>query len=637
MHRTKQCVPSIIAVSFFPIVITCALLLSYTTAVAKMSVLSLQPPRQAAAGRPSPAFIRDFESRMRPFFESKLKGGRALLQLPQAQLPKEIDFLLLAKLWYGLSPEFKILYKTATQIPSGFQMYVSPGGHFEIYYLPVTLDDVNGVDITDTMHYGAAGDWRPRLPVPDGIPDYVNEVAWALDSTWSMEIDRFGFVAPLPYKDATHTSDRYRVVITWFYDGWYGMTYPEDMANGTPPGYTSYIELRNNWNGAPWTSLGYEAHPENGIRVTCAHEFFHGVQYAMTWSDTGWMDDFPLSWLEGTAVLMEELAFDYVNDYLQYTTSFFDDPMMSFLSTATDMSVYTNALLTKWLFEKATGSHRIDFVRQIFFTNYSKPTSFHPNLRATSLSFGSPWVTILNHFHTGSYFTGARADTSRFLADAALMGAWSYSHDSLSSSYPVTKTVNPYGMQIFSFGPDSANEDTADFQLRCETTNLDTVPYPSWAASCIVRRKTGPDTVMFLAVDIAGWASVRIPGWKSLNEILLVVSNGAPMEKRTATAYYLPRFPPLVIFPNPGHIRTKKFMHFEGNDIQEIRIYAGDGGLVSVSTDKSFQQYIHGFIWQFANHNGKTVVPGYYTAAVTMRSSPAAEKKTSLHKVLVFP
>jgi len=37
-------------------------------------------------------------------------------------------------------------------------------------------------------------------------------VAWALDSAWSMEIDGFGFVQPIPYVDATHNSNRFKVV-----------------------------------------------------------------------------------------------------------------------------------------------------------------------------------------------------------------------------------------------------------------------------------------------------------------------------------------------------------------------------------------------------------------------------------------
>ena len=47
--------------------------------------------------------------------------------------------------------------------------------------------------------------------------------------------------------------------------------------------------------------MGYQEHPEYGVRVTCAHELFHAVQYAMSWDvkESIFLDDFPLSCIEG--------------------------------------------------------------------------------------------------------------------------------------------------------------------------------------------------------------------------------------------------------------------------------------------------------------------------------------------------
>ncbi len=512
------------------------ILFSAGTLTAKMQTL----PGAQSARTYQAIGVREFESRMRPFFDSKLKGFKDRFRLPRSQLPCETDFLQLALLWNRLSPEFKTLYKKATQIPDSFAMYISPGGHFEVYY--TTSDTSLRVDSTDTIRYGAGSDWRPRLPVPNGVPDYVDEVAWALDSSWSMEVDRFNFIRPLPNKDSIHTSDRYRAVITWFNPGWYALTYPDGKADSAAvKGYTSHIEIRNTWSGSEWNALGYTMHPENAVRVTCAHELFHGVQYAMTWNlpYDDQLDNFPLAWIEGTAVLMEELAFDYVNEYLQYAGFFFNDPQMSFFDASIDVRVYTNALLTKYLFEKATGSPRIDFIRNIFFVNYAQVTPFHPNLRATSLSFGSPWTDILNHFHTGSYYTGARADTARFLADAGLMGAWSVPRDTLSSTFTVVKPVNSYGMQLFSFAPDSGHHDTLFIGLAGER-NLDTLPYPLWGASCIIKRPMQSDSLLSLSIDTAGRAACSIAGWKTRSGCMIITSNGHPSERKNMTVSLLP-------------------------------------------------------------------------------------------------
>jgi hypothetical protein len=617
-------------------------LLFFSSGWAKMAIV---PHGQHAMSirtedRRSPAFARAFESRMRPYFENRIKGTAAVLQQTPAEVPGETDILLLISMWPSLSSGFKALYKAATQIPDTFDTYVSPGGRFDVYYIPVTRNSVYGVAVTDTLGYGAAGDWRPRISAPNGVPDYVDETAWALDSSWAMEMDRFGFIAPIPYHDSIHTSGRYPVVITSLgVNDFYGTTYPDSAPVG-PKGYPSHIELRNNWNGAPWKNMGYEAHPENGIRVTCAHELFHGVQYAMSWNvvDQVNLDDFPLTWIEGAAVLMEELGFDYVNDYVQYCGLFFSDPGMSFFNflPSYDMHIYSNVLPLKYLYEKKGG---IGLIRDVLFNNYAAATPFYQNLRATSLSSGSPWTALLNRFHTASFYTGSRADTSLFFADAALTDQWSYRHETLSGTYAVSKAVNPYGMQIFSFAPADADRDTVRFSLKCAAAATDSVPYPSWAASCIIRKNTGSDTVLTLAIDASGGAAARIPGWKSLNDILFIVSNGAPTETRNATVDFMADSSslPLVIFPNPGHLRKKKFICFEGFGIREIRIYTVDGLLVTRSADQSFQQYRNGFMWRLANSHGASVVPGCYTAVVTQRNVSNGTKDVERYKIMVCP
>jgi hypothetical protein len=637
MQKKIRCTSARHGFLFIAVMVLATAFFLHTPVSAKMAGAYAQG-YQTAPNRFSSLSVRDFESRMRLFFESKIKGPRALLVLPRDQLPRETDFFLIAKLWNSLSPGFKTLYKIATQIPGTYQTYLSPGGHFAVYYLPLTSDSTNGVDVTDTMGYGVPGDWRPRVPGPNGIPDYIDEVAWALDSTYSMEVNRFSFIPPLPHKDSVHTSNRYPVVITWMSPGWYGETFPDASASG-PRGFPSYLELRNNWNGSDWVPMGYNLHPENAIRVTCAHEHFHGIQYAMAWNTNLVIDDFPLTWIEGTAVCMEDLCFDYVNDYLQYAPYFFNNPGMSFFGFSYDNTVYTDALLVMYLFQKATGTPRIDFMHTIFLNDYAQLTPWDQNLRATSLSFGQPWPVFLNRFHTASFYTGARADTSRFLADARLMGEWSYSKDVFSSTNSVTKSVLPYGMQIFNVVPDTAGSDTLSLSLGFESFQ-NTIPYPTWGASCIVREGSRQDSIFSFHIDSAGLAICRIADWKSRSEILIIVSNGHPSQTKNATVTVssVPRpSDQLIIFPNPGRINAKKFMRFEGNGIQEIRIYSVDGGLVASSKDKAFQRYGNGFIWQFANSHGKTVVPGYYTAVVTRTSAPAGDKKSTLHKVLVFP
>jgi len=157
------------------------------------------------------------EQRLRPFLENRIerrnnRNGRTEPVSP----PSETYVTLLGKKWNSLSPDFIKLYLQAVQLPDTSLRHPSPGGHFEIYY---DTTGINRVDVTDRYGYDSP-DWRARIEAPNGVPDYIDETAFALDSSWAMEIDRYGLVAPQPFKASGHTSDRYKVVVEAQDDGY---------------------------------------------------------------------------------------------------------------------------------------------------------------------------------------------------------------------------------------------------------------------------------------------------------------------------------------------------------------------------------------------------------------------------------
>jgi hypothetical protein len=93
----------------------------------------------------------------------------------------------------------------------------------------------------------------------------------------------------------------------------------------------------------------------------------------------------------------------------------------------------------------------------------------------------------------------------------------------------------------------------------------------------------------------------------------------------------------IVIFPNPARLGTKKFMRFEGNGLNEVRIYSIAKGLVATSKNNAFHKFDGGLEWQLVNNHGQTVVPGFYTAIITQQDTTSGKNTTTLHKVLVFP
>lgn len=187
--------------------------------------------------------------------------------------------------------EIKSMMKPPTIQSS--ETYQSASGNFEIHYETSGSHAVPQADENE-----------------NGIPDYVEEVASAADSSYRHQVQTLGYTDPIS------DSQPYEILIRNL-QSFYGDTWPERG--------TTYIRIENDFAEEGFAS---NDHPENdqtgAIYATVAHEFKHAIQYAATqWKgETG-------NWLEMDATLMEEVVYDDVNDYYHYLnwdTSIFKNP-----------------------------------------------------------------------------------------------------------------------------------------------------------------------------------------------------------------------------------------------------------------------------------------------------------------------
>lgn len=526
----------------FPLLCCIALFVTAVSAKTKW----VPPNNGATIVSPNNQNLQQFEKRLTPFLHHRInrRNRHGTVRTPvNAEKSSttspftEADLRYLPKVWNQLSVEFKNLYLAAVALPDNMLSYTSPGGNFEIFYAITGLDSVATTDF-----YGfSSTNWRIKTDYSNGIPDYIDEVAWAADSSWSMEIDRFGFIAPYPYKDATHQSNLYKVVVEdqTINEGnegaLYGVTFLQDRMNGNQ-GFTSSISLRNRWSHALWSNEGYDTMPQNGARVTMAHEFFHAIQYSMTWNimDNIYLDDFPYSWIEGTAASMEEIAFDSINDYIQYSAAFFSNPSFSFVNSGYSRAIYTNSLILLYLYRNAAAAQGIGLVKSIFFENYKRKISFYPTLHQIVASNGELWVDLLNDFHTASYFTGYRADTTLFLADAASFNTWNA--PVVTAINKISLTAQSYGMASFKVLPQPSHEDTLKLRFSGSTEQSSGFSGKSWALSAILHR-SDLDSVVSMTIDSNARGSYTVENWKSFDWMTVIISNGDPYLTREATCY----------------------------------------------------------------------------------------------------
>lgn len=199
------------------------------------------------------------------------------------------------KLSEGVKAEYQKVFNSSSVLAT--QNYVSPSGKFRIQYETTGPDAVPLADNNS-----------------NSVPDYVEWVGEAADSSYRHEIITLGFTDPIP------NGQQYLVILADLEA--YGLTRP---SAGSPGG--TIIEIENDFVGFP-KNTDPEGDQKGAIKVTMAHEFKHAIQF----TQNGWSGDVD-RWLEMDATLMEEVVYDNVNDYYNYIDGFSSDLFSSASTT----------------------------------------------------------------------------------------------------------------------------------------------------------------------------------------------------------------------------------------------------------------------------------------------------------------
>ena len=261
------------------------------------------------------------------------------------------------------------------------------------------------------FHYTLAGA-DAVLPEDDdgnGIPDYVDLMVASFDSIAVIDFDRENYTRPpkddwyfnrdngvssAPGSCNVSDSSYYDVYIFNLEWGYYGWVQAEDYAQNFSEltrgdnknsddleqnAVISYMGMRNNYFDFPGIA-------DDIIPVTSAHEFFHAIQYGYD----AWEED----WIkEASAVWMEELHYDTINDCYQYLIEFFDYPDRGpnydvkrgygayiYLSYITDNHFDINFIKSFWensiTYNSYDGSYSIETLKQTI--NQIDPTFVPP-------------------------------------------------------------------------------------------------------------------------------------------------------------------------------------------------------------------------------------------------------------------
>ena len=250
------------------------------------------------------------------------------------------------------------------------------------------------------------------------------------------------------------------------------------------------------------------------------------------------IDDFPLSWLEGSAALMENIAFDSINDYIQYSDTFFKDPTSAIFNND---DAYATVLLALFLYERLEKRPSIAFIKRMFFNNYDKYIDFYANLDSTAKSFTRTWADIYGDFFTESYFTANRSRPDYFFHDAPLLSEWNVVTDNIDQGYSIKKTVPALGMKTFFLSKKkfSLNDGRLFFSGDSVSSAAS-----FWNIHCILHTdgNTGHsmDSVFSMPVSSSGASVATMANWSRFDSAIIIVSNASGEKSHTASIGFEP-------------------------------------------------------------------------------------------------
>ena len=232
----------------------------------------------------------------------------------------------------------------------------------------------------------------------NSIPDYVDYIVNVFTYVASTQLDSFSYSEPpsdswYPANEDNGGSNHYDIYIRNLESNVYGYVAPENFAQSGDFGdnenssatelnsLTSYMALRNNYNGFPGSQ-------EESIKVTAAHEFHHSIQ-------SGY-DGFEAQWLmEATAVAMEEQVYDEINDCYQYLPSWFNEPHKS-LDHQSD-HWYGSFIYAQYIYEHLGGFLTLRKIWQKSILNDSYYGDYsHRAISLALSSEGSSFSDVLN-------------------------------------------------------------------------------------------------------------------------------------------------------------------------------------------------------------------------------------------------
>lgn len=331
----------------------------------------------------------------------------------------------------------------------------------------------------------------------DDFADVLEIVAEAAENSWDVEVGDLGYDEPV--------SGGEKIMVIF-----------DDTDEFLPAGSIGVTGFLSNGDVYiavdPWLSEGY-------LKITVAHELFHTIQIGY---DPGFMmTNQGINWAEATAVWVQDVVYNNVNEYLAYLDDFFDYPDYSIFASLTPPDTLFEYALNVWptFLTEYVGDD--DIIREIW-ENYSgSHVPYNDQVKIRDIVtdavdfYGYDLPEVFREFTLWNMSSEEYSEGEDFPSVTALEGVEDVYHDINSSFAPALYGTNYLYFENFGHDGDFyfhlAKPDGVSFELTL-------VPYDNESAIL-------EDAVtVFVDKDDEMTSALSLSGLSRVDAVVVVVS-----------------------------------------------------------------------------------------------------------------
>jgi len=467
----------------------------------------------------------------------------------------------------------------------------------------------------------------------NSIPDYIDQMSDVFTNVVVEILTNLGFVEPpgdgwYPNNYDNGGSGLYDIYIRNIRADWYGYVQYEFYANNNTGNnehssgvnevnaITTYMVMRNNYNGFQNTLI------EN-IQVTAAHEYFHAVQIGYDSWEESWI-------MEATAVQMEEILYDDINDCYQYMWTWFNSPHIS-LNMNSSLHMYGSFIF----FEYVNTHVNMDVIRNfweksISLDSYDDEYSIQ-TLDYVFQDFGTSFADMMNGMSIANRILSSNHGADPYWYEEA--DAYRVSPSTFKTVYfsnGANETITDTSLQanaaqytrLISDDPVLATlsndvGSNSDLELHAIMTYGDSA-WTVWSGSPINVDPTGASTVYFVVVsqnpevDNFDYTLTFTDGQMSVDSII-------PEKFSISNAY-----------PNPFNPQMNIQIDLPVSEYIKVYVYDVRGRMVKTLVDGYVNAGEHIVTWNNQDNRGNPVASGTYFIRVKGENQENWQKVTLL-------